>query len=111
MVPQGQQRARWQTSRVGMMALIAIVAGVLLVAAVTALTVSSSGQRRVDAAQQRADALADRNLRLERALGTAEQALRSLANDARLDAGMAVQIDIAIEDIRRARGDDPPSLR
>ena len=90
-----------------MMVLLMIVAGVILVAAVTAFAVSSSGQHRVDAAQRRADAFADRNLRLERAISTAEQALRALASDTRLDAGMAVQIDTAIEDIRRARGDDP----
>jgi hypothetical protein len=89
-----------------MMVLLMIVAGVILVTAVTAFAVSSSGQHRVDAAQRRADALADRNLRLERAIGAAEQALRALASDTRLDAGMAVQIDTAIEDIRRARGDD-----
>ena len=95
-----------------MMVLLLIAAGVILVAAATAFAVSSSGQHRVDAAQRRADALGDQNLRLERALSAAEQALRSLANDTRLDAGMAVQIDTAIEDIRRARGDgDPPSLR
>ena len=85
-----------------------MVAGVILAAVVAALIVSSSGQRRVDAVQQRADALADRVLRLERALATAEHALRSLANDGRLDAGMAVQIDTALEDIRRDRGDYPP---
>lgn len=90
-----------------MMVLLTIVAGVILVAAATAFAMSSSGQHRVDAAQRRVDALADRNLRLERAISTAEQALRALASDTRLDAGMAVQIDTAIEDIRRARGDDP----
>jgi hypothetical protein len=89
-----------------MMVLVIVAAGVILVAAVTALVISSSGQNRVEAVQRRADALADRNLRLERAIGAAEQALRSLASDTRLDAGMAVQIDAAIEDIRRARGDD-----
>jgi hypothetical protein len=89
-----------------MLALLLVATGIIVVAALTALAVSSSGQHRVDAAQQRADALADRNLRLERALSAAEQALRSLASDTRLDAGMAVQIDTALEDIRRARGDD-----
>ncbi|HEX6325919.1 MAG TPA: hypothetical protein VFZ72_05055 [Jiangellaceae bacterium] len=91
----------------GTMVLLMIVAGVILVAAAMAFAVSSSGQHRVDAAQRRADALADRNVRLERAISAAEQALRALASDTRLDAGMAVQIDTAIEDIRRARGDDP----
>jgi hypothetical protein len=94
-----------------MMALLLVATGIIVVAALTALAVSSSGQHRVDAAHQRADALADRNLRLERALSAAEQALRSLASDTRLDAGMAVQIDTALEDIRRARGDEPPFLR
>ena len=90
-----------------MFGLLVVVAGVILVVAVVAVVISSSGQHRVEAAQQRADALAERNLRLERALGAAEQALRSLANDTRLDAGMAVQIDAVLEDIRRtARGDD-----
>jgi hypothetical protein len=87
-----------------------VLAFVVLVAVVGALVLASSAQRRAEQAQLRADALAERNHRLERALGAAEQALRSLASDTRLDAGMAVQIDSAIEDIRRVSGEDGPSL-
>jgi len=81
--------------------------GLALVAVVMiSLLVVSSATRRADRAEVRADALAARNLQLERAVGVAEQALRSLANDTRLDAGMAVEIDTALSDVRRsAHGD------
>ncbi|NED98298.1 hypothetical protein G1H11_23640 [Phytoactinopolyspora alkaliphila] len=83
-------------------------AAVIVVAVLGTLGFVSSAQRRADDAQRRAEALSEQNHRLERALGVAEQALRSLSHDTRLDAGMAVQLDAAIEDIRRAaRGDDP----
>ena len=81
--------------------------GLALVAVVIiAGLVVSSGTRRADRAEQRADALAARNLQLERAVGVAEQALRSLVNDTRLDAGMAVEIDTALSDVRRASHGD-----
>ena len=81
--------------------------GLALVAVVMiSLLVVSSATRRADRAEVRADRLAARNLQLERAVGVAEQALRSLANDTRLDAGMAVEIDTALSDVRRsAHGD------
>lgn len=88
----------------------AVLAVVVLVAVVGALVLASSAQRRAEEAQVRANALLERNHQLERALGVAEQALRSLASDTRLDAGMAVQIDSAIEDIRRASGEGSPGL-
>ena len=83
-------------------ALVAAVVGVLMFA--------SSAEHRVAAAQARADAIAARNLRLERAIGVAEQALRALASDTRIDAGMALQIDSALADVRRATGDDERGL-
>lgn len=88
----------------------AVLAVVVLVAVVGALVLASSAQRRAEEAQVRANALLDRNHQLERALGVAEQALRSLASDTRLDPGMALQIDAAVEDIRRAAGEGGPGL-
>ncbi len=86
----------------------AMLAALVLVAVVAAFGFASSAQRRADEAQRRAEVLAEQNHRLERAVGVAEQALRSLAHDTRIDTGVAVQIDSAVEDIRRAaRGDDP----
>ena len=87
-----------------------LLAIALLAAVVGVLMFASSAERRVAAAQARADALAARNLRLERAVGVAEQSLRSLATDTRLDAGMAVQIDSALADLRRAAGEDDPGI-
>jgi hypothetical protein len=91
-----------------------VVSGLLAIALVAAvvgvLMFASSAERRVAAAQARADALAARNLRLERAIGVAEQALRALASDTRIDAGMALQIDSALADVRRATGDDERGL-
>lgn len=88
----------------------AMFAALLLVAVLAAFGFASSTQRRADEAQRRADVLAEQNHRLERAVGVAEQALRSLSHDTRLDAGMAVQIDSAIEDMRRTVRGDGPSL-
>lgn len=81
---------------------LALVAVVVIVAAL----VVSSASRRAERAEVRADALAARNLTLERAVGVAEQALRSLSNDTRLDAGMAVEVDTALADVRRASQGD-----
>jgi signal transduction histidine kinase len=78
--------------------------------AIVAVLMVSSAIRRAESAERRADALAERNLRLERAVGVAEQALRSLANDTRLDAGMAVEVDTALTDVRRAARDDGHGL-
>lgn len=83
---------------------------IIAVIVVAGLVVVSSAMRRAESAERRADALGERNLRLERAVGTAEQALRALANDTRLDAGMAVEIDTALADVRRAAHDDGSSL-
>jgi hypothetical protein len=83
---------------------------IMAVIVVAGLVVLSSAMRRAEKAERRADALGDRNLRLERAVGVAEQALRALANDTRLDAGMAVEIDTALADVRRASRDEGPSL-
>lgn len=81
--------------------------GLVLVAAViVAALVMSSASRRAERAEKRADALAARNLTLERAVAVAEQALRSLSNDTRLDAGMAVEIDTALANVRRASQGD-----
>lgn len=81
--------------------------GLVVVAVVVIATfVVSSASRRAERAEERADQLAARNLALERAVGVAEQTLRSLSSDTRLDAGMAVEIDTALADVRRAsRGD------
>lgn len=88
----------------------AMLAVLVIVAVVGAFAMVSSVQRRADEAQRRADALAERNHRLERAVVMAEQALRSLSHDTRLDAGMAVEIDSTLQDIRRTAGDDDPPL-
>jgi hypothetical protein len=81
--------------------------GLALVAVViVAALFVSTASRRTERAEERAEALAARNLRLERAVAVAEQVLRSLSNDTRLDSGMAVEIDTALSDVRRAaRGD------
>jgi type II secretory pathway pseudopilin PulG len=69
------------------------------------LTLLMSSQRRVDEARRaEALALAD-NARLLRALGTAEQALRSIGNDTRLDAALGLQVDAALSDVSRATGE------
>lgn len=88
----------------------AMFAALVLVVFVGALALISSAQRRAEEARRRADAVAELNHRLERALGVAEQALRSLSHDTRLDAGMSVDIDLALQDIRRAAQGDGPGL-
>ncbi len=70
-----------------------------------ALVLVAGAQRRAEEAQRRLEELLEHNHRLERAVGVAEQALRSLAHDTRLDAGMAVEIDSALQDVRRAARD------
>lgn len=88
----------------------AMFAALVLAVVVGGLAVLFSAQRRVEEARYRADVLAERNHRLERALGVAEQALRSLSHDTRLDAGMSVEIDMALQDIHRAAREDGPGL-
>lgn len=88
----------------------AAVALVILAIVVGALVLVAGSQRRAEEAQRRSDVLLERNHRLERALGVAEQALRSLAHDTRLDAGMAVEIDSALKDVRRAAREDGRGL-
>lgn len=74
----------------------------LVLVAIGGLALVFGSQRRVAEAQDRVDALADQNQRLVRALGIAEQALRGVANDTRLDPGLALQVDAAAQDVRRA---------
>ncbi len=81
--------------------LVVLSLAVLLVG----LTLVMSAQRRVDEARRVEALLRADNARLLRALGTAEQALRSLGNDTRLDASLALQVDAAIDDVSRASGE------
>jgi hypothetical protein len=67
-----------------------------------------SAQRRLDTAQRNEAMLRADNARLTRALGAAEQALRSIGNDTRLDSALALQVDVALEDVRRASGEIGP---
>ncbi len=85
-------------------AVVVLALGVLLVAAV----LFSNAQRRLDAAAAAEASLRSENARLLRALGAAEQTLRGLANDPRLDSGLALHVDLAVEDIRRAAGEIGP---
>lgn len=88
----------------------AVLVLVLLAVVVGALVLVAGAQRRAEEAQRRSDMLLERSHRLEHALGVAEQALRSLAHDTRLDAGMAVEIDSALRDVQRAASDDGRGL-
>ena len=72
------------------------------------LLVYASSQRRLEQAQRVEALLRSDNARLTRALGTAEQALRSLGNDTRLDTALALQVDAALEDVRRVTGEIRP---
>ena len=72
------------------------------------LVMYASAQRRLDQAQRVEALLRADNARLMRALGTAEQALRSIGNDTRLDAGLALQVDVALDDVRRVTGEIGP---
>lgn len=84
--------------------LVILALAVLLVGLVMLL----SAQRRLDAAQRSEALLRSDNARLIRALGAAEQALRSIGNDTRLDPSLALQVDVALEDVRRAGGEIDP---
>lgn len=81
--------------------LVTLALAVLLVG----VTLVLSAQRRVDSAQRSEAMLRADNARLTRALGAAEQALRSIGNDTRLDPSLALQVDVALEDVRRASGE------
>ncbi|HEX6194850.1 MAG TPA: hypothetical protein VFZ37_03005 [Jiangellaceae bacterium] len=76
------------------------------VVVIVAAFVVSSASRRAERAEERADVLAARNIALERAVAVAQQTLRSLSNDTRIDSGMAVEIDTALADVRRAAQGD-----
>jgi hypothetical protein len=81
-------------------AVVVLALGVLVVA----VALISSAQRRLDDAAAREAALRADNARLQRALGGAEQSLRALSHDPRLDSTLGVQVDIALDDLRRASG-------
>jgi cell division septation protein DedD len=85
-------------------AVVVLALGVLVVA----VTLISNAQRRLDDASAREAVLLSENARLQRALGAAEQSLRTLSNDPRLDSGLAVQVDIALDDLRRTSGELGP---
>ena len=85
--------------------LVILARAVLLVG----LVMLMSAQRRLDSAQRAEALLRADNARLVRALGAAEQALRSIGNDTRLDPSLALQVDVALEDVRRASGEIGPS--
>lgn len=84
--------------------LVILALAVLLVGSVMVM----SAQRRLDAARLNEAMLRADNARLTRALGAAEQALRSIGNDTRLDSALALQVDVALEDVRRASGEIGP---
>lgn len=84
--------------------LVILALAVLLVGSVMVM----SAQRRLDTAQRNEAMLRADNARLTRALGAAEQALRSIGNDTRLDSALALQVDVALEDVRRASGEIGP---
>jgi len=90
--------------------LLLILLAVAAVVAVLAPMLGSrtSTARRLERLEQRNRELADENGRLTRAVGAAEQAMRALTHDPRLDQGLAVQIDIAIEDVKRVASGNPP---
>jgi hypothetical protein len=72
------------------------------------LLLYASTQRRLEQAQRVEALLRTDNARLMRALGTAEQALRSIGNDTRLDTTLALQVDAALDDVRRVTGEIRP---
>jgi hypothetical protein len=82
-------------------AVVVLALGVLVVA----VALISNAQRRLDDTSAREAALRADNARLQRALGAAEQSLRTVANDPRLDSTLGVQVDIALDDLRRASGE------
>jgi hypothetical protein len=81
--------------------LVVLALGVLVLGA----SIFLGAQRRLDEARAAEAALRVENARLHRAVGAAEQSMRALVNDPRLDTGLAVQVDLAIDDLRRATGE------
>ncbi len=92
-----------QTPR--MAAALTILALAVLLAGVT---IYLNAQRRLEAAQAAEAALRAENARLQRAVGAAEQTIRAIANDPRLDSALGLQVDLALEDLRRASGELGP---
>lgn len=79
-----------------------LVASVALIFVVGALVVVLSVLSRVERAEDRATKLVTENVRLMRALGVAEQAMRSLSYLPAVDTSTRLQIDAALTDIQRA---------
>ena len=69
------------------------------------LTLYLGAQRRLEAAARSEAALRAENARLQRAIGAAEQSIRAIANDPRLDSSLGLQVDMALDDLRRASGE------
>lgn len=82
-------------------ALTVLAFAVLLVG----VTIYLNAQRRLESAQAAQAALQAENVRLYRALGAAEQSIRAIANDPRLDSQLGLQVDMALQDLRRASGE------
>jgi multidrug resistance efflux pump len=72
------------------------------------VTIYLNAQRRLERAQAAEAALRAENARLQRAIGAAEQSIRAIANDPRLDSGLGLQVDMALDDLRRATGELGP---
>jgi multidrug resistance efflux pump len=72
------------------------------------VTIYLNAQRRLERAQAAEAALRAENARLQRAIGAAEQSIRAIANDPRLDSGLGLQVDMALDDLRRASGELGP---
>lgn len=88
-----------------------MTAGVVILALavlVVGFTLYNNAQRRIDAAQQAESALRLENARLHRAIGAAEQSMRTLSKDPRIDSRVALEIDMALDDLRRATGEIGP---
>jgi hypothetical protein len=82
-------------------ALVILALAVLVVG----VTLYSNAQRRIDAAQAAQAQLQAENVRLHRAIGAAQQSMRSLSQDPRLDAALGLEVDMALDDLRRATGE------
>lgn len=72
------------------------------------VTIYLSAQRRLETAQAAEASLRAENARLQRAIGAAEQSIRAIANDPRLDSSLGLQVDLALDDLRRATGELGP---
>ena len=69
------------------------------------LTLYLGAQRRLEAAARAEAGLRAENARLQRAIGAAQQSIRAIANDPRLDSSLGLQVDMALDDLRRASGE------